>query len=158
MTGMRYWLLKSEPDDVSIDDLAANAAPLAWTGIRNYQARNFMRDGMRVGDLALFYHSSCADIGIAGVVEIVSGAYPDPTQFDPASAYFDPKASPAEPRWMAVDLRFVRKGRFVPLAALRAEPDLADMALLAKGSRLSVSPVEGAHWTRIAELMGKQDG
>lgn len=151
---MRYWLLKSEPDDISIDDLAA--APrqaLAWTGIRNYQARNFLRDAASIGDLAFFYHSSCADIGIAGIVEIVSAPYPDPTQFDPASRYVDPKATPQQPRWVSVDIRFVQKGGFVPLAALKSRPELEGMPLLAKGSRLSVSPVERAQWEFIRALM-----
>jgi predicted RNA-binding protein with PUA-like domain len=151
---MRYWLLKSEPDDISIDDLAA--APqqaLAWTGIRNYQARNFLRDAAGVGDLAFFYHSSCAEIGIAGIVEIVSTPYPDPTQFDPASRYFDPKATLEQPRWVSVDIRFVQKGGFVPLATLKTHPELEGMPLLAKGSRLSVSPVERAQWEFIRGLM-----
>lgn len=152
---MRYWLLKSEPDDISIDDLAAaprQAVP--WTGIRNYQARNFLRDATRIGDLALFYHSSCADIGVAGIVEIVSTPYPDPTQFDPASPYFDPRATCEQPRWISVDIRFVQRGGFVPLAVLKAQPELEGMPLLAKGSRLSVSPVEPAHWQHIRDLMG----
>lgn len=151
---MRYWLLKSEPDDIGIDDLAARPRQaVAWTGIRNYQARNFLRDGSSVGDLAFFYHSSCADIGIAGIVEIVSTPYPDPTQFDPASPYVDPKATMEQPRWVSVDIRFVQKGRFVPLAALKAHPELEGMPLLAKGSRLSVSPVEPAQWEFIRGLM-----
>lgn len=151
---MRYWLLKSEPDDLGIDDLAAQPArDFPWTGVRNYQARNFMRDQMAPGDQAFFYHSSCADVGIAGVVEVVSTSYPDPTQFDPASVYFDPKATLDAPRWVSVDVRFVQKGRFVPLAALRAHAGLEGMALLAKGSRLSITPVEPAHWRAVRAMM-----
>jgi len=150
---MRYWLMKSEPDEVSIGDVAA--APdktVAWFGVRNYQARNFMRE-MRPGDLAFFYHSSCASIGIAGIVEIASASFPDATQFDPASPYFDAKATPDNPRWVSVDIRHVRTTRLVPLAELRTHPELEDMRLLAKGSRLSVTPVEPEEWRLIEGLM-----
>jgi predicted RNA-binding protein with PUA-like domain len=154
---MRYWLMKSEPHDVSIDDLATRPdAPLAWTGVRNYQARNFMRDQMGIGDLALFYHSGCAAIGVVGVVEIVSNAYPDPTQFKASSYYFDPKATQETPRWVSVDIRFVSKGNFVPLSALRAEPDLADLRILAKGSRLSITPVERADFMLVHSLLATE--
>ncbi|MDQ2820357.1 MAG: EVE domain-containing protein [Pseudomonadota bacterium] len=152
---MRYWLMKSEPHDVSIDDLAARPThPVAWTGVRNYQARNFMRDQMTIGDLALFYHSGCKEIGVVGVAEIVSNAYPDPTQFVPDTYYYDPKATQETPRWVSVDIRFVSKGTYVPLSALRAEPDLAELRILAKGSRLSITPVERADF-RLIETMLK---
>ncbi|MES3024669.1 MAG: EVE domain-containing protein [Pseudomonadota bacterium] len=152
---MAYWLMKSEPDEVSIDDVAAAPAQtVSWFGVRNYQARNFMRDGMRAGDQVLFYHSSCAEPGIAGIVEVASTAFPDPTQFDPASPYHDPKATPAEPRWVGVDLRLVRKCAPLGLRQLRAFPELAGMRLLAKGSRLSVMPVEPAEWAFIAARLG----
>ena len=151
---MRYWLIKSEPHDVSIDDLAHRPdAPLAWTGVRNYQARNFMRDQMASGDLALFYHSGCASIGVVGIVEIVSNAYPDPTQFKRSNYYFDPTATQETPRWFSVDIRFVSKGTYVPLSTLRAEPDLAELRILAKGSRLSITPVERADFVLIKDLL-----
>jgi len=153
---MRYWLMKSEPHEVSIDDLAARpGAPTPWTGVRNYQARNFMRDQMGIGDLALFYHSSCANIGVAGIVEIVSNAYPDPTQFLPNTCYFDPKATLETPRWVAVDVRFVSRGTFIPMAALRAEPDLAELRILAKGSRLSITPVERADFLLLQKWLAQ---
>ena len=151
---MRYWLMKSEPDEVSIDDvLAAPAHTVAWFGVRNYQARNFMRDQMQAGDLALFYHSSCAEPGIAGIVEIASGAYPDATQFDPASPYYDPKATAQQPRWISVDVTAVRKTTLLSLKQLRTFAQLADMRLLAKGSRLSIMPVEPAEWQFIDALL-----
>lgn len=147
---MPYWLMKSEPHEVSIDDVqAAPAHTVAWFGVRNYQARNFMRDDMRPGDLVFFYHSSCAEPGIAGIVEVVGSPYPDATQFDPASPYHDPKATPEQPRWVSIDVRLVRKTALLSLKELRAFPELADMRLLAKGSRLSVMPVEAAEWTFI---------
>ena len=150
---MPYWLMKSEPDELSIDDLAAApATPVPWFGVRNYQARNFMRDDMRVGDLILFYHSSCAEPGIAGVVEVVSVAYPDETQFNTSSKYFDAKATRETPRWFNVDVRFVRKGAFLPLSRLRECPELAGMRLLAKGSRLSITPVQADEWRLIERL------
>ncbi|HEX9171619.1 MAG TPA: EVE domain-containing protein [Telluria sp.] len=151
---MRYWLMKSEPDEVSIDDvLAAPAHTVAWFGVRNYQARNFMRDQMQPGDLALFYHSSCAEPGIAGIVEIAGSAYPDATQFDPASPYFDPKASAETPRWISVDVKAVRKTALLSLKQLRTIPELAGMRLLAKGSRLSVMPVEPAEWRLLMKML-----
>jgi predicted RNA-binding protein with PUA-like domain len=152
---MTYWLMKSEPDEVSIDDvLAAPKHTVAWFGVRNYQARNFMRDQMQVGDLALFYHSSCAEPGIAGIVEVVSAAYPDASQFDPASHYYDPKATREQPRWISVDVRAVGKTALLSLKQLRGMPELADMRLLAKGSRLSIMPVEVAEWRFIEKLLG----
>ena len=153
---MRYWLMKSEPDEVSIDDVkAAPSHTVAWFGVRNYQARNFMRDDMRVGDLVLFYHSSCAEPGIAGVVEVVSTAYPDASQYDSKGKYFDPKATLEAPRWISVDVKFVRKAKLVPLTKLRTFPELADMRLLAKGSRLSITPVEPGEWKFIEGLLSK---
>lgn len=149
---MQYWLMKSEPDEVSIDDLAARGS-VPWFGVRNYQARNFMRDAMQIGDLALFYHSGCAEPGIAGICEICAPAHPDDTQFDPASPYFDAKSSLANPRWLCVDVRFVKKTRYVTLNALRAEPALADMRLLARGNRLSITPVTPAEWQTIEALL-----
>jgi predicted RNA-binding protein with PUA-like domain len=146
-TSMRYWLMKSEPDEASIDDLAAApGATLPWTGVRNYQARNFMRDAMQVGDGVLFYHSSCAEPGIAGVARVASGSYPDPTQFDPASPYHDPKSTPAEPRWLLVDVSFVCKTPLIPLGALRTHPELERMRILAKGNRLSITPIADDEW------------
>ncbi|MGA8053259.1 MAG: EVE domain-containing protein [Burkholderiales bacterium] len=147
---MRYWLMKSEPDECSIDDLArAPGQTTPWTGVRNYQARNFMRDEMRVGDRAFFYHSSCPDPGIAGTVEIASAAYPDATQFERKSPYFDPKATRENPRWVHVDVRLLEKTRLVPLAELRAAPELADLRILQRGNRLSITPVTPAQWRFI---------
>jgi len=152
---MRYWLMKSEPDEVSFDDvLAAPAKTTPWFGVRNYQARNFMRDGMQVGDGVLFYHSSCAVPGVAGVARVASGPYPDATQFDPDSHYFDPKATPEQPRWISVDVQAVAAGRYLPLTEMRTIPELEDMALLQKGSRLSITPVTPAQWNRILDLIG----
>jgi predicted RNA-binding protein with PUA-like domain len=147
---MRYWLMKSEPDEASIDDLAlAPEQTLPWTGVRNYQARNFMRDTMKMGDGVLFYHSSCPQPGIAGLAEVVSTAYPDPTQFDKKSAYYDSKSTPETPRWVLVDVRFVKKTPLISLATLREHPELADLRVLAKGNRLSITPVTEAHWRFI---------
>lgn len=156
---MRYWLMKSEPDDVSIDDLARRPdATVPWYGVRNYQARNLMRDQMSVGDAVFFYHSSCPQPGIAGIARVVSPAYPDATQFDAASPYFDPKATRESPRWLNVDVRFVRKTRLVALAELRARPELANMRVLARANRLSITPVDPAEWHFITrELMGLED-
>ncbi|ABN89207.1 EVE domain protein [Burkholderia pseudomallei] len=153
---MRYWLMKSEPDEASIDDLAA--APdqtLPWTGVRNYQARNFMRDTMRIGDGVLFYHSSCPEPGIAGLARVSSTPYPDPTQFDSRSPYHDPKSTREAPRWMLVDVRFVRKSPLVPLAALREHEALANMRVLAKGNRLSITPVTPNEWRFITQRLMK---
>ncbi len=149
---MAYWLVKSEPDEVSIDDLAARGS-VPWFGVRNYQARNFMRDAMRVGDGALFYHSSCAEPGIAGLCRVCSPAHPDDTQFDPASPYFDPKSSPENPRWLCVDVSFVRKTRLLPLTELRSYPELSMMPVLQRGNRLSITPVSAAEWAFILEKL-----
>jgi predicted RNA-binding protein with PUA-like domain len=151
---MRYWLMKSEPDEVSFDDvLAAPEQTVAWFGVRNYQARNFMRDAMSVGDGVLFYHSSCAVPGVAGIAEVASTPYPDATQFDPASKYHDPKAKQEEPRWTSIDVRAVEQGRYLPLSELRSIPALEDMVLLQKGSRLSISPVTAQEWKAIVALV-----
>jgi predicted RNA-binding protein with PUA-like domain len=153
---MHYWLMKSEPDEASIDDLAgAPGQTLPWTGVRNYQARNFMRDQMKVGDGVLFYHSSCAVPGIAGIARVASTPYPDPTQFDAASTYYDPKARQEEPRWMLVDVSFVRKTPLITLPMLRGEPRLADMRVLAKGNRLSITPVSSDEWRVITKDLAK---
>ena len=150
---MRYWLLKSEPDEFSIDDLAAAPGRTTpWFGVRNYQARNFMRDQMRVGDRAFFYHSSCPEPGIAGIVEISGDAYPDATQFDRKSPYYDAKATLEAPRWVNVDVTLVEKLRLVPLALLRAKPALERMRVLQRGNRLSVTPVDPAEWTYVVKL------
>ena len=151
---MQYWLMKSEPDEVSIDDaLGAPGSTVPWTGVRNYQARNFMRDRMQPGDGVLFYHSSCAEPGIAGIAEVASSAYPDPTQFDPASPYHDPRSRQEQPRWLLVDVRALRKTPLLTLAALRAEPELADMVVLRRGNRLSITPVTEREWNVIAQLL-----
>lgn len=143
---MRYWLMKSEPDDVSIDDLAAKPGQeVDWYGVRNYQARNFMRDEMQLGDRVFFYHSSCAEPGIAGIAEVSQLAHPDATQFDPHSPYFDPKSNPEQPRWLCVAVRFIRKTNLYPLVEMRSNPQLEGMIVLQKGSRLSVTPVSDAH-------------
>ena len=151
---MHYWLMKSEPDEVSIDDaLAAPHSTVSWTGVRNYQARNFMRDAMNVGDGVLFYHSSCPQPGIAGLAEVASTSYPDDTQFDSKSKYYDPKSSREHPRWVLVDVRAVRKTRLIPLDELRAEPTLADMVVLKRGNRLSITPVTADEWRRIQRML-----
>lgn len=149
-----YWLMKSEPDEVSIDDaLAAPNATVAWTGVRNYQARNFMRDGMKVGDGVLFYHSSCPEPGIAGIARVASGIKPDPTQFDPKSPYYDAASKKEDPRWLLVDVQAMRKTRLLALPELRAKPELADLIVLRKGNRLSITPVEPAHWRVIEKML-----
>ena len=154
---MAFWLMKSEPDEVSIDDLAA--APdriVPWFGVRNYQARNFMRDAMQIGDLAFFYHSGCTEPGIAGICEVCSEPYPDATQFVAVNPYFDPKSSPEKPRWWLRDVRFVAKSRYIPLSELRSFPELANMRLLARGNRLSITPVSDAEWAFITQQLMEQ--
>ena len=155
-TPKRFWLMKSEPEECSIDDaLKAPAATVAWTGVRNYQARNFMRDAMQVGDGVLFYHSSCATPGIAGIAEVASAIRPDPTQFDPQSPYFDPTSAPDKPRWLLRDVKALKRTRLITLNELRATPELADMVVLQRGSRLSITPVSEVHWTFIVnKLLG----
>ena len=148
----RYWLMKSEPEECSIDDaLAAPQHTVPWTGVRNYQARNFMRDGMQVGDGVLFYHSSCPEPGIAGIARVASDVRPDATQFDPDSPYYDGASKPESPRWLLRDVQALRKTPLLSLAALRAHPALQDMVVLQRGNRLSITPVEPAHWTLITE-------
>jgi predicted RNA-binding protein with PUA-like domain len=148
-----YWLMKSEPSECSIDDLVRQRR-VPWVGVRNYQARNFMRDAMRIGDGVLFYHSSCPEPGIAGVAEVASGPYPDATQFDPASPYHDPKALPEAPRWQNVDVKLLRKTRLLALAEMRRQPALATMQVLARGNRLSITPVTPAEWRAVQALLG----
>lgn len=151
-----YWLMKSEPDVFSFEDLvqAPNRTTL-WDGVRNYQARNFMRDGMSVGDGVVFYHSNAKPPGIAGFAEVASEPYPDPTQFDTEHKYFDPKSDPEKPRWILVDIRAVEAARaLVPLQDLKEEPALDDMALCQKGSRLSVQPVSEAEWRVVRAMAG----
>ena len=151
---MPYWLMKTEPAECSIDDLArAPGHTVPWVGVRNYQARNFMRDAMRVGDGVLFYHSSCAEPGVAGLAEVASSAYADATQFDPASPYHDPKAGLEAPRWLHVDVRLVRKTRLLPLREMRSQPALATMLLLKPGNRLSITPVTPAEWRAVLALL-----
>jgi predicted RNA-binding protein with PUA-like domain len=150
-----YWLMKSEPDEFSFEDLmAAPKKTTAWFGVRNYQARNFMRDGMKVGDGVLFYHSSCEVPGIYGLATVASGAYPDATQFDRKSKYFDAKSDRANPRWMLVDVKFAKKTRAMPLDELRTYPELEDMVVLKRGNRLSITPVTPAEWKFIVAQLG----
>ncbi|MEO7853592.1 MAG: EVE domain-containing protein [Rubrivivax sp.] len=150
----RYWLMKSEPSECSIDDLvAAERQTLPWTGVRNYQARNFMRDDMRVGDGVLFYHSSCPQPGVAGLAKITGAAVPDTTQFDPASPYFDPKSGMDKPRWLQVNVGLVRKTRLLSLREMRAASELASMRVLATGNRLSITPVSAPEWRAVAHLL-----
>jgi len=152
---MNYWLIKSEPDAFSIDDLkSAPGRKDHWDGIRNYQARNFMRDDMEKGDMVLFYHSNCKQPGVVGIAEIVSGAYPDHTAFDANEKYFDPKSDPENPRWLMVDIRFVRKTRrLISLSELKTHADqLENFALVRRGNRLSIMPVSREHWDFILSL------
>ena len=151
---MNYWLMKSEPSEVSVDDaIAAPESTVPWTGVRNYQARNFMRDEMRVGDGVFFYHSSCAEPGIVGIGKVASTPYPDPTQFDRKSPYYDKASKPQEPRWSLVDVQVVKKTRNLTLAALRIDPQLQELVLLRKGSRLSITPVLEQHWDTILKRL-----
>ncbi|MBT1445680.1 EVE domain-containing protein [Shewanella sp. JM162201] len=154
---MNYWLMKSEPDEFSIDDLARRPNQTeGWHGIRNYQARNFMRDAMQIGDRVLFYHSSCKVPAVVGIAEIVSDIYPDASAWDPESPYFDPKSPQDSPRWLQRDIRFIKRfTRPVTLSAIKAHPGLADMLLVQKGSRLSIQPVSEAHWQLIHHMAGE---
>jgi predicted RNA-binding protein with PUA-like domain len=150
----RHWLMKSEPDEVSIDHLAAApGATLPWTGVRNFQARNFIRDQMAPGDDVLFYHSSCPQPGIAGLARIAGAPVADSTQFDPASPYFDPRSKADEPRWLQIDVALVRKTRLLSLAQMREEPTLATMRVLQRGNRLSITPVTSAEWSAVLALL-----
>lgn len=149
---MGYWLMKSEPGDYSIDDLERDKME-PWDGIRNYQARNMIRDDMQIGDQAFFYHSSCKIPAIVGLMKIVSAAYPDPTQFDPNSVHYDEKSREEEPRWLLVDVAFERKTeRLITLSELKEHPGLADFRLTQRGNRLSIFPVSEAHWKLILGL------
>jgi len=151
---MQYWLMKSEPDECSIDDvLKAPGRKTPWSGVRNYQARNFMKDRMSIGDGVLFYHSSCPEPGIAGLAEVASEAYPDKSQFDRKSEYYDAKSDPANPRWYNVDVRAIRKTRLVPLEELRRHDALKKMVTLRPGNRLSITPVTQAEWRFITEKL-----
>ena len=151
---MNYWLMKSEPDECSIDDLArAPGQTVPWIGVRNYQARNFMRDAMRVGDGVLFYHSSCPQPGIAGLAEVCSTAYPDASQFDANSPYFDPKSKPEAPRWLHVDVRFISKTRLLGLSEMRQQASLASMRVLQAGNRLSITPVSPEEWQAVLAML-----
>jgi predicted RNA-binding protein with PUA-like domain len=151
---MNYWLMKSEPDEFSIDDLLrAPKQTTPWFGVRNYMARNYMRDAMKVGDGVLFYHSSCAVPGIAGIARVASAAYPDDSQFDRKSPYHDPKSKREEPRWMLVDVALEKKTRAMPLDEMRTYPQLADMVTLKRGNRLSITPVTAAQWKFILKKL-----
>jgi predicted RNA-binding protein with PUA-like domain len=150
---MRYWLMKSEPSEYSIDDLARDSV-VAWFGVRNYQARNFMRDQMKVGDGVLFYHSSCAEPGIAGLAVVSKLAYPDESQFEAGGKYFDPKSTRENPRWFNVEVRFQKKTRLMSIAELRGYPQLANLRILAKGNRLSITPLDPDEWTFILAKLG----
>ncbi len=149
---MAYWLMKSEPSEVSIDDLA-RLKKVPWFGVRNYLARNYMRDLMKLGDGVLFYHSSCAEPGVAGLAEVASHPYPDATQFDATSKYFDAKATVEAPRWVNVDVKLVRRTRLLPLSDMRTKPELASMVLLKPGNRLSITPVTTAEWRAVQKLL-----
>ena len=151
---MRYWLTKSEPDECSIDDvLAAPGRKTPWSGVRNYQARNFMRDAMKVGDGVLFYHSSCPEPGVAGLAEVASAPYPDASQFDRSSPYYDPKSTRDAPRWVNVDVRALKKTRLIGLAELRKHKPLKAMVMLRPGNRLSITPITAAEWRFITERL-----
>jgi predicted RNA-binding protein with PUA-like domain len=150
---MRYWLMKSEPSVYSIDDLARDKTT-AWNGVRNFQARNFMRDEMRLADRVLFYHSNCDEPGIVGIAQVCRTAYPDATQFDWKSGYYDPASTRDAPRWLNVDVRFVSKTPLISLQELRKHKALARMRILQRGNRLSVTPVEPAEWRAVMGLIG----
>lgn len=154
---MRYWLMKSEPETFSIDDLAQRPGQIEpWDGVRNYQARNMMRDEMSDGDLAFFYHSNCQPPGIAGVVTIAGEAYPDPTAFDPRDPHYDPKSDPEDPRWFLVDVGFSRKFQHkVTVDQMRSHPLLANMVTLRRGNRLSITPVTKTEWHTVMQLAGE---
>jgi len=151
---MPYWLMKSEPAEFSIDDLVKTKT-VPWFGVRNYLARNYMRDHMKPGDDVLFYHSSCPEPGVAGLAKVSSTAYPDDTQFDKKSKYFDAKATRENPRWMLVDVELVKKTRLLALAEMRAANALEGMVILQRGNRLSITPVTAAEWKAVLKLLGK---
>ncbi len=151
---MSYWLMKSEPNECSIDDAAAASnATVPWVGVRNFQARNFMRNDMHPGDGVLFYHSSCPEPGVAGLAEVASAPYPDATQFDRESHYYDAKSRPEKPRWYHVDVKVLKKTRLLSLAEMRTIPELAQMRLLRRGNRLSITPVSGEEWRKVLVLL-----
>jgi predicted RNA-binding protein with PUA-like domain len=151
---MNYWLMKSEPDEFSIDDLVkAPKQTTPWFGVRNYQSRNYMRDAMKVGDGVLFYHSSCPEPGIAGLAEVASAAYPDKTQFERKSPYYDAASKKEAPRWYNVDVRALRKTRLISLSEMREQKPLAKMVTLRPGNRLSITPVTEAEWKHIQKLL-----
>ena len=151
---MKYWLMKSEPDECSIDDvLRAAGGKTAWSGVRNYQARNYMLKEMSVGDGVLFYHSSCPEPGIAGLAEVASKAYVDASQFERKSPYYDPASKKAEPRWWNVDVKALRKTRLISLEEMRKEKALAKMVTLRPGNRLSITPVTEAEWKHIQGML-----
>ena len=151
---MAYWLMKSEPEECSIDDLAGMPRQtVPWFGVRGWQARNFMREDMRVGDGVLFYHSSCAVPGIYGIAEVSSEPYPDETQFDPKNKYYDEKSKRDTPRWYLVDVKLVKKTRVLSLAEMRAAPQLASMQVLRRGNRLSITPVTPEEWNEVTKLL-----
>jgi len=151
---MRYWLMKSEPTDVSIDDLAVLPdQTVDWYGVRNYQARNFMRDAMKIGDGVLFYHSNCDVPGIAGICEVSSLAYPDRLQFIKGHKYYDEKATQETPRWFNVDVKLIRKTRLLSLKELRATPELESLRILQRGNRLSITPIDAQEWAFIINLL-----
>ena len=151
---MRYWLMKSEPSDVSIDDLAAMPnQTVDWYGVRNYQARNFMRDQMQLGDGVLFYHSNCETPGIAGVCEVSQLAYPDRLQFIKGHHYYDEKSTPENPRWLNVDVKLVQKTRLLSLKEMRETPELANLRILQRGNRLSITPVDPKDWQFIMDIL-----
>jgi predicted RNA-binding protein with PUA-like domain len=156
MKRRQYWLMKSEPDVFGIDHLAkARNQSTAWWGVRNYQARNFMRDDMQLGDEAFFYHSGCAEPGIVGIVRVSKLAYPDKTQFEPDSEYFDPASTPENPRWLNVDVKLERKTRFLSIKELRRHPELSAMRVLQKANRLSITPVQPSEWKLILRLLDR---
>ncbi|MBT8082950.1 MAG: EVE domain-containing protein [Gammaproteobacteria bacterium] len=149
---MAHWLMKSEPDAYSIDDLERDGRE-PWDGIRNYQARNMMRDDMKIGDEVFFYHSNCKEPGIVGIMKVASEPYPDPTQFDRKSNYYDPKSPRDDPRWCLVDVEFVRKlGRTITLSEIKAARGLDGLILTRKGNRLSIMPIEKKHWNKLLSL------
>ena len=151
---MANWLMKSEPDVFGVDHLATEPKKTAaWWGVRNYQARNFMRDNMKLGDQAFFYHSSCPEPGIAGIMRVSRLAYPDSTQFDPKSEYYDPAATHEKPRWVNVDVTLIKKTKLISLQQLRAYPQLASMRILQRGNRLSITPVDPKEWAFILGLL-----
>lgn len=154
---MKYWLMKSEPDVFGIDDLAKRRKQTEpWDGIRNYQVRNMLRDEMKKGDQALFYHSNCKEPGIVGIMQVAKEAYPDHTALEPNSKYYDPKSNPQNPRWLMVDMQLVRKfDRVITLQELKTHKILADMLILRRGNRLSVTPISKKHWDYILKLEKK---